>query len=82
MSDQEYIRPIEGMLVRPIHVENSWRTIVRAEWQVRNSVMTGAPETHVRCDFLLIGKQEIMKTPWYPISKFWTYYTVCDEESK
>lgn len=79
MTEQTSIVPTEGMLIRPSHKSDGYRTIVKVEWTHKRSLFTDETEEHVKCEFLLIKDGTIIKTPWYPKSKFWFYYSICEE---
>lgn len=79
MTEQEFTTPSEGMLVRPAHKTDGFRTIIKVDRTLRKNVIDGTEGPHVKVDFLLVKDQSIIKTPWYPERMFWTYYALCDE---
>lgn len=75
-------KPVVGMLIRPRHKQDGYRTILEVNWRT----IPGDPDKAQQCQakFLLYtdrsknSGEPFMQTPWYPAELFWHYWALCD----
>lgn len=77
--------PTVGMLVRPRHKQDGYRTILEVKWkeetveEVPNSVRRRCSVKFLlHADLAKKNGEPFMQTPWYPEEIFWNYWMLCE----